>query len=913
MATYKHIRSNVYSKRPTTSLADGQIAINTNVASPGVFFKDSAGTGIVKVGPVHVGTTAPNSTPGVGGSTGNSKGEQWLDTSLTPAQLKVWNGSAWVGVVADELPVSKLQNGSAYQLLQTDAAGTGVEWASNIDVPGSLNVTSTAVFDSTVSHPLGSAAAPTITFTGDANTGIYSPGIDQVAITTGGTGRLFVDASGRVGIGTASSPSNALEINNSDPTIRLTETGGGYAIVSGNTGNIYIAADAGNTTASSNIQLAIDGTTRLRISSNGSAEFASDVKVSGNIEAHSGGATRTVTLGPANAGIEYNVNGVTFLSGRSDAYDLSFRTNSVERARITSSGSVGIGTSSPATILDINKNGAVDYSTRATLESTSHIVLRNNNANSAIVWPGTTTNSNKYVSWDHFGGTQAFRVGSVSNSNVRTEVFSISISGTAIFNRPAGESARIDSSGNVGIGTSSPSCILDVQGGAGSTIKNLNAQWVGSGTNSTFRTDGVFDFQNTSGTARLRIDSSGRLLVGTSSPHNVGGTFGSAQISGSGTQTHFVSTSTSPAYLNLAAGSNGTNLANGNVIGRIQFFGYHTNGYDRGASIEAAVDGTPGDGDMPGRLVFYTTADGASSPTERLRIGSSGNVFIGGTTAASADIALNANGSATFAGKLSTGGANSVNQFSVNSTNANTVVADFTGTQTYTWLQLNASGTTGSNVRVGVNANDLYLKAANTNAVLTSSGSFILGGTLPSSPNIDLNGSDGSAEFAGTVSAQGTVLTSDQRFKENITDANAQLADVTALGNSLRNWDWTADAPVADKDTRFLGLVAQEAEAICPGIVATIVRTKDGDELTPEVVVPAVYETRTVPAVLDEEGEVVEAETTEEVLITEEQVTPATYEQLDDSYKGIKNDILIMKLLGAVAELSAKVAALEAG
>ena len=92
---------------------------------------------------------------------------------------------------------------------------------------------------------------------------------------------------------------------------------------------------------------------------------------------------------------------------------------------------------------------------------------------------------------------------------------------------------------------------------------------------------------------------------------------------------------------------------------------------------------------------------------------------------------------------------------------------------------------------------------------------------------------------------------------------------------------WTADAPVADKATRFLGLVAQEAETVCPGIVTTIARTKDGAELTPETT--------------DEEGN----------------VTPATYEQLDDSYKGIKNDILIMKLLGAVAELSAEVAALK--
>ena len=51
---------------------------------------------------------------------------------------------------------------------------------------------------------LGTAAAPSLTFTGDLNTGIYSPGADRVAITTGGTGRLFVDASGNVGVGTGS-------------------------------------------------------------------------------------------------------------------------------------------------------------------------------------------------------------------------------------------------------------------------------------------------------------------------------------------------------------------------------------------------------------------------------------------------------------------------------------------------------------------------------------------------------------------------------------------------------------------------------------------------------------------------------------------------------------------------------------
>ncbi len=48
-----------------------------------------------------------------------------------------------------EIAVSKLANGSARQLLQTDAAGTGVEFTSNIDVPGTLDVTGVATFDST--------------------------------------------------------------------------------------------------------------------------------------------------------------------------------------------------------------------------------------------------------------------------------------------------------------------------------------------------------------------------------------------------------------------------------------------------------------------------------------------------------------------------------------------------------------------------------------------------------------------------------------------------------------------------------------------------------------------------------------------------------------------------------------------
>lgn len=142
---------------------------------------------------------------------------------------------------------------------------------------------------------------------------------------------------------------------------------------------------------------------------------------------------------------------------------------------------------------------------------------------------------------------------------------------------------------------------------------------------------------------------------------------------------------------------------------------------------------------------------------------------------------------------------------------------------------------------------------------------------------------DGQLTLASTVTCSTlTETSSDQRFKKNITDANPQLADVTALGGKLRNWDWNDEAPISEKDIRFLGLVAQEVESICPGIIHTVPRTKDGAELTPEST--------------DADGN----------------VTPATYEQVDDSYKTIKTSVLVFKLLGAVAELSEKVAALEA-
>ena len=69
----------------------------------------------------------------------------------------------------------------------------------------------------------------------------------------------------------------------------------------------------------------------------------------------------------------------------------------------------------------------------------------------------------------------------------------------------------------------------------------------------------------------------------------------------------------------------------GDSLGEISFNGADGTNLVPAATITTEVDGTPGSNDMPGRLVFSTTADGASSPTERMRITSNGTVIFGST------------------------------------------------------------------------------------------------------------------------------------------------------------------------------------------------------------------------------------------------------------------------------------------
>ena len=146
---------------------------------------------------------------------------------------------------------------------------------------------------------------------------------------------------------------------------------------------------------------------------------------------------------------------------------------------------------------------------------------------------------------------------------------------------------------------------------------------------------------HTGSTERARIDSSGRLLVGTSSAPTVQATTSKFNVAvgdeGAAMIGRWSANQYAPVlvFAKSRSASVGTStiVQNNDGLGTIFFAG--ADGVDlnsTAASIDCYVDGTPGANDMPGRLVFSTTADGASSPTERMRITSAGNVGIGTTS-----------------------------------------------------------------------------------------------------------------------------------------------------------------------------------------------------------------------------------------------------------------------------------------
>ncbi len=160
---------------------------------------------------------------------------------------------------------------------------------------------------------------------------------------------------------------------------------------------------------------------------------------------------------------------------------MSMWTADSERMRINSSGNVGIGTSSPLKTLVVNEN-----------DSECVVLIDSSDTGTAGVYLG--------------GQSDTIKAGIILNNSDN----SLQLRG---YNNA--ERMRINSSGNVGIGTTSPSEKLQVEGTVSATGIKIGAN--GTDINSTFLGASSLIAFKCNGTERMRIDSSGNLLVGTTS------------------------------------------------------------------------------------------------------------------------------------------------------------------------------------------------------------------------------------------------------------------------------------------------------------------------------------------------------------------------------------------------------------
>jgi hypothetical protein len=133
----------------------------------------------------------------------------------------------------------------------------------------------------------------------------------------------------------------------------------------------------------------------------------------------------------------------------------------------------------------------------------------------------------------------------------------------------------------------------------------------------------------------FKVQGDGKLLVNHSASVSQAGVAPTVQVHGTGSATSSISAArnsndTGGPYLILSK-SRGTSVGavtvvqDGDILGQLMFAG--ADGGDLapvGASIQAIVDGTPGTNDMPGKLVFSTTSDGAQTATARLTISAGG-------------------------------------------------------------------------------------------------------------------------------------------------------------------------------------------------------------------------------------------------------------------------------------------------
>jgi len=309
---------------------------------------------------------------------------------------------------------------------------------------------------------------------GDQNGVVIFNANDNLRLYTVGSEKMRIDSSGNVGIGTTN-PTEKLQVNSGDILINNSTIS---SLKSG--GSLYIDLNTFGSYSGRNFRISDNGTSLVNVKQTGEVGIGT---TSPGVPLDVVGLIRTTTSFVGNACI------VNSLTSATSGGSIFFKNNSgVNLATLTDNGNVGIGTTSPTHKLHVAGTTAHTTVKVSTTTHNANFEVKTDNSNFALIGQGS---SNRFDIWDTNAGATRLSV---------------------------------NSSGNVGIGSTNPSYKLDVVGSAGNTarFKGSGGQAtvsINDGTNDNYIVALSGDLQlRPSGTTVLTTKSSGNVGIGSTSP-----------------------------------------------------------------------------------------------------------------------------------------------------------------------------------------------------------------------------------------------------------------------------------------------------------------------------------------------------------------------------------------------------------